>query len=106
MSDSEALVTPVTAILSVMFTFTSLPSRDLMLSVAPSTASMVPRMRTVGGCWADAAVTKTTANNAVTDAIFRMAFLQRAPGQGTTPRSQRYSTVPTMIAPHIGGVRP
>jgi hypothetical protein len=63
-----------------MFTFTSLPSRDLMLSVAPSTASMVPRMRTVGGCWADAAATKTTANNAVTEAIFRMAIPPKASG--------------------------
>ena len=33
----------------------SVPSRDLIDSVGRSTASMVPRMRTVGGCCAQAA---------------------------------------------------
>ena len=38
-----------------MRTFMSVPSRDLIISVAPSTLSMVPRMRTGGGCCAHAA---------------------------------------------------
>jgi hypothetical protein len=33
----------------------SVPSRDFTVSSGPSTTSMVPRMRTDGGCWADAA---------------------------------------------------
>src|SRR6201999_746934 len=54
--------TPISA---VMFTFTSVPSRVLTLSVLPSMLSMVPRMRVgVGGCWATAADanTETTAS--------------------------------------------
>ena len=39
----------VTATLSVIRTFMSVPSRDLIISIGPSTLSMVPRMRT-GGC--------------------------------------------------------
>src|ERR1700689_4925918 len=54
MSDSALLAMPTTTTLSVILTFTSLPSRVLMLSVGPSTASTVPRIRTVGGCWAHA----------------------------------------------------
>src|SRR5665647_1390959 len=49
------LATPNTATLSVSRTFMSVPSRDFTVSSEPSTASMVPRMRTVGGCWAHAA---------------------------------------------------
>src|ERR1700688_4165998 len=59
MSDSALLAMPTTTTLSVILTFTSLPSRVLMLSVGPSTASMVPRIRTVGGCWAHAADAST-----------------------------------------------
>ena len=55
-SDSSVLATPNTATLSVMRTFMSVPSRDLIDSIEPSTASMVPRIRTVGGCCAHAAV--------------------------------------------------
>ncbi len=47
---------PITATLSVKRTFMSLPSRDLTVSTAPSTASMAPRMRTVAGACAEAAV--------------------------------------------------
>src|SRR5579864_957857 len=70
---------PMTAISSVIFTFTSLPSRVLMLSVLPSMPSMVPRMRTVGGCWAHALTANTdiTASEAASargihEAIFGM----------------------------------
>src|SRR5215203_5529782 len=63
MSDSEVLTTANTATLSVILTFTSVPSRVLMASVDPSTPSMVPRIRTVGagGCCAHAAVTTVVA---------------------------------------------
>src|ERR1700758_1008700 len=67
MSDSAVLAMPMTVMSSVTFTFTSLPSRVLMLSVLPSTLSMVPRMRVViGGCCAEAldARTETTASEA------------------------------------------
>src|ERR1700759_4129958 len=57
--DSSVLTTANTATLSVMLTFTSLPSRVLMLKVGPSTASMVPRMRTGGACCAQATVVRT-----------------------------------------------
>src|SRR4051812_19590646 len=65
-----------------MRTFMSVPSRDLIISIAPSTLSMVPRMRTVGvgGCCAQAAVPTTdtvrTAANArgSSEEIFGMAF--------------------------------
>jgi hypothetical protein len=52
-----------------------------MLSVLPSTLSMVPRMRTVCGCWAQAldASTDTTASEAtnargIHEEIFGMIF--------------------------------
>src|SRR4249920_3103750 len=66
MSDNSVLATPNTATLSVMRTFMSVPSRVLIISIGPSTLSMVPRMRTVGGCCAhDAeASTERTANEA------------------------------------------
>src|SRR4051794_10021633 len=54
MSDSSVLATPNTATLSVMRTFMSVPSRDLIDSIGPSTASIVPRIRTVGAGWAQA----------------------------------------------------
>src|SRR6516165_992639 len=50
-----------------MRTFTSSPSRVLMVSTGPSTTSMVPRIRTGGGCWAQPADTKATDDKA-TDA--------------------------------------
>src|SRR3954466_10323726 len=47
-----------------MRTFMSVPSRDLIESVGPSTASMVPRMRTVGaGCAAASEVNKDAASS-------------------------------------------
>src|SRR5882672_12448931 len=59
MSDNSVLATPNTATLSVIRTFMSVPSRDLIIRLAPSTLSMVPRIRTVGGCCAHAAVPNT-----------------------------------------------
>src|SRR5580693_6283967 len=75
MSESDALATPMTVISSVMLTFTSVPSRVLMLIVLPSTLSMVPRMRVgVGDCWAQAPdvsmlddSTETTASEATSE---------------------------------------
>jgi len=53
-SDRSVLTTANTATLSVILTFTSVPSRVLIPSMLPSTLSMVPRMRTVGACCAKA----------------------------------------------------
>src|SRR5882724_11930423 len=63
MSDSSVFTTANTATLSVIRTFMSVPSRDLIDSIGPSTASMVPRIRTVGvgGCCAQATVPNTVA---------------------------------------------
>src|SRR6185437_11487597 len=47
---------PITTELSVMLTFISAPSRDFTVRTGPLTASMAPRMRTVAGACADAAV--------------------------------------------------
>jgi hypothetical protein len=63
-SDSEALTTPRTATLSAIFTlYVVWPSRDLTVSIGPSTPSTVPRTRTVDDCcWAkvaDVATSKT-----------------------------------------------
>src|SRR5581483_389127 len=71
------LATPTTVTLSVILTFTSLPSRVLMPSIGPSTASMVPRMRTGGACCAQATVVRTdTAASAavIQDVSFDMAL--------------------------------
>ena len=65
MSDLAILVTPMTATLSVIRTFMSVPSRDFTVSIEPSTASMVPRMRTDGGCCAHA--TEANTARAVSD---------------------------------------
>src|SRR5215471_21648805 len=56
-SDNEALTTPRTATLSAIFTlYVVWPSRDLTVSIGPSTPSTVPRTRTVGDCcWAKVA---------------------------------------------------
>src|SRR6478736_5293268 len=54
----------------------SVPSRDLIDSIGPSTASMTPRMRTVGGCCADATeAAKTTASKASSEEGFGMTSL-------------------------------
>src|SRR6478735_12710955 len=77
---------PNTATLSVTRTFMSAPSRDLIDSMGPSTASMVPRIRTVGGCCAHAAVpsrvTKVSeaANRRGHEEDFSMVFLPRCIG--------------------------
>src|ERR1700759_1292166 len=75
--DSSVLTTANTATLWVMLTFTSVPSRVLMLSVDPFTASMVPRIRTGGACCAQATVVRTeTAASAadIQDVSFGMAL--------------------------------
>src|SRR6202035_3944128 len=59
MLESSLLAMPTTTTLSVMRTFMSVPSRDVIESMGPSTASMVPRMRTVGAGWAKAVVPRT-----------------------------------------------
>src|ERR1700734_1109094 len=70
-SDNSVFATPHTATLSVMRTFISSPSRDLMVRSEPSTASMVPRMRTGGGCWAHATDPSTVM--AIIEAIRRVS---------------------------------
>jgi hypothetical protein len=49
MSESDALMMPAICALSATVSFSSAPSRALTTQVAPSTRSMVPRMRTGGG---------------------------------------------------------
>src|SRR5206468_11106826 len=61
-SDNAMLATPTTAALSVRRTLTSLPSRDFTVSNVPSTASIVPRTPTVGGCCAETFVPSTDTN--------------------------------------------
>src|SRR3954451_14231100 len=73
-SDNEVLTTPNTATSSVTRTFMSEPSRDLMLSIGPSTASMVPRIRTVGAGCAHAAV---TTERTVSDATSRRGINEK-----------------------------
>src|ERR1700681_373162 len=75
MSDNSVLATPNTATLSVTRTFMSVPSRDLIISRAPSTLSMVPRMRTGGGCCAHATDASTDNVSAVAT-----AFNEEIPG--------------------------
>src|SRR5712671_1527862 len=70
---------PNTATLSVMRTFMSVPSRDLIDNMDPSTASMVPRIRTVGGCCAHAAV-PSRATKAI-EAASRREFVSMCPSQ-------------------------
>src|SRR5271169_893929 len=64
-----------------MRTFIVSPSRDLIIITEPSTLSMVPRMRTVCGCWAHAAEASTdkianeaTSARGIRDEIFGMVF--------------------------------
>src|SRR3954468_9337190 len=52
------LAMPVTVTLSVTRTFISAPLRDFTVSSGPLTASIAPRIRTVGVGWADAADAK------------------------------------------------
>src|ERR1035441_4506386 len=99
------LATPNTATLSVMRTFMSAPSRDFTVSRGPSTASMVPRIRTVGGCWAhatdpsmDRAVSEATSTRGINAEIFGMAvssqglFRQRA-------KHRSSEAIPRSVAP-------
>src|SRR3981081_4516476 len=81
MSDNSVLATPNTARLSVTRTFMSAPSRDLIIRLAPSTLSMVPRIRTVGGCCAhaegpstDMIVSEATSARGSNEEIFGMAL--------------------------------
>src|ERR1700761_5680536 len=92
---------PTTVILSVMLTFSSVPSRDLTVSVFPSTASMVPRMRTGCGFCASADAVRTsvvaseaTSRRGIHDISFDISLvpsglLQQTIGQ--TPGANTYS---------------
>src|ERR1700679_4133560 len=91
MSASELLAMPITTTLSVIRTFMSVPSRDLIASTGPSTLSMGPRMRTVGGCCAhatdanaDITVAATSARD-IDEEIFGMTF----PSKGVFTRLNR-----------------
>src|SRR5690348_14707516 len=93
-----------------MRTFMSVPSRDLIDRTAPSTASMVPRIRTVGvgGCWAEAAAPNKVAkaNEAASRRdVFRMAVILsmgvNSPANANTGREYLFP-----FLRHIGGVRP
>src|SRR3954468_20088483 len=74
-----------------------------MASVCPSTPSMVPRMRTGGGCCAHAVAMTvvTTASDAISEVSFGIGILGIGgpPGflavEKETPRPQRYSVVAT-----------
>src|SRR5258708_5118607 len=92
-----------------MRTFVSVPSRDLIDSMAPSTASMVPRMRTGGGgCCAQAAVPNRTAD--ISDAastrgsseeIVGMVFPPKAVSAAhppQTPEGSSYSLAASLIS--------
>jgi hypothetical protein len=78
-SAAVALATPNTVTLSVRRTFISLPSRDFTASKKPSTASMVPRIRTVGDCCVHASpgtdITMSAASSTgdIDDEVFGMA---------------------------------
>jgi hypothetical protein len=55
----------------------------MIISVGPSTLSMVPRIRTVGGCWAhaidpktDSAVSDASSEQSTNDGTFGMVFPQ------------------------------
>src|SRR4051794_39659363 len=95
-----------------MRTFISAPSRDLTIKVAPSTLSMVPRMRTGGACCAHA--TDPSIDMTVSDAairrdldqeMFGMVLSFRAfPGKTANPANSRLFRAATHG--HIGGVRP
>src|SRR3954463_15399024 len=56
MSLREALSSPITRASAARLTLRVDPSRALMVSVLPSTASIWPRTRTGGDCWAKAVV--------------------------------------------------
>jgi hypothetical protein len=101
-SDIVVLATPITVTSLVTRTFMSAPSRDLTVSMEPSTLSMVPRMRTDGGCCAHVAdpSTVTSASEAsrrgTNEDTFDMAFSFKGSGLAATPRGM----------PYIGGIIP
>src|SRR5260221_13085219 len=73
----------------------SVPSRDLIISMAPSTLSIVPRMRTGGGaCWAqatdpstDKTVSEATSARGINEEILGMTFSsQGVSGKERTPQ--------------------
>ena len=113
-SDIAVLATPNTATLSVMRTFMSVPSRDLIISMAPSTLSMVPRIRTGGGCCAhatdpstDMTVSDATSARGSNEEILGMALSS----QGCFWFLQRENTATSGLfhgecCLHIGGVSP
>src|SRR5882724_12495139 len=110
MSDSSVLTTPNTAALSVMRTFTSSPSRVLMVRSRPSTTSMVPRIRTVGACCAHAtdpniAMAASAAESVrdIDELIFGMISLQKccADLSAQTPQAGGYSA--NVLALHRRG---
>src|SRR5258705_5326808 len=79
MHEIAVLETLNTARLSVRRTFIPVPSRDFTASWEPSTASMVPRIRTVGDCCAhagpstDIAMSEAVSTRDINDEIFGMA---------------------------------
>src|ERR1700688_872366 len=109
-SHRAGFTTANTAALSVILTFTSLPSRVLMLSVGPSTASMVPRMRTVGGCWAHAvdASTAMSASDASARGSNEDSFGMVLSSLGFFDQRQNTATAGLFRQVHlyIGGVSP
>src|SRR5436309_5153757 len=75
-----------------MRTFISVPSRDLIDSIGPSTASMAPRMRTICGCCADTLDTNAAASKASNKDFFRMMSSQDClRPKGKTPQAAGYS---------------
>src|SRR5947207_15190840 len=93
----------------------SVPSRDLIDSIGKSTASMVPRMRTVGGCCAQASVANRAARPSETASIrgheedFSMVFLPRCIWRPTQRKQRTGAAIQggdfTSRRVHIGGVK-
>src|SRR5260370_20471960 len=79
----------------------SVPSRDFTVSREPSTASMVPRIRTGGGCCAHATdpprdrTASEAASTRGNKEIFGMAFLPRHPAQGENTAAERLFLSPS-----------
>src|ERR1700679_77004 len=108
MLESSLLAMPTTTTLSVMRTFMSVPSRDLIESMGPSTASMVPRMRTVGAGWAKAVVPRTDKIASEASARGRNEDIgMDFPSQGglrsrnITPRPPGYSVTSNLVIPGL-----
>ena len=74
MSATEALSTPTTAALSVSVTVAGVPFGVLMVSVLPSTLSIVPRRRCV--CCAEAAVQVVPKEEAATAKISHVGYIE------------------------------